>query len=286
MFFRKSLHINEALKTTLASIGLSDLQDFVDYSDGQIVSRPSKRPVRCLYLTVAGHRRKYFLKQTRVESFLRVLKTWRRNRVLHSSPVREFLILELFRMQGIPVMNVVAWGELKIFGWPVKGFLLVEEVAGRGFAEIYQNASLQIRRRMMWVYGELMGTLHLKGIISNVRLRDLIWVSKDYTTFRKCLVVIDREHGQIHSVEISLNQRGRALGALWVEGTKIIGTGERSELLAFLAGYFAASEIPSQNKAMRENLVDRVLRRAKVILACDDRFALLRHVFKEKYDIW
>ena len=285
MFFRKSLHINESLKTPLASMGLSEFQDFVDYSDGLIMSRPSKRPVRSLYLTVAGYRRKYFLKQAGVEPLRGVLKAWRRLRAPHSSALRELLILELFRDQGIPAMNAVAWGERTVFGWPVRGFILVEEVVGREFVEIYRDASLRSRRRMMWVYGELMGTLHHRGIMSKVRLCDLIWISQDYTTFRKCLVVIDRERGQTRLVDISLKQRGKALADIWVKGCFIIGPGERSELIAFLAGYFAESGILRLNKAIRGNLVDRVLRRATDILASDYRFASLRRDFKGKYGI-
>ena len=285
MFFRKNLHINENLKVPLASMGLSEFQDFVDYSDGLLVSRPSKRPVRSLYLTVAGHRRKYFLKQAGVESLRGVLKAWRRLQAPHSSAFRELLILELFRDQGIPAMNAVAWGERKVFGWPVRGFLLVEEVVGRAFVENYRDASLRSRRRMMWVYGELMGTLHHRGIMSKVRLRDLIWISQNYKTFRKCLVVIDRERGLTRPVDISLKQRGKALADIWVTGWSILGPGERSELLAFLAGYFAESGIHRLNKAMCGNLVDWVLRCATDILASDYRFASLRRDFKEKYGI-
>ena len=54
--------------------------------------------------------------------------------------------------------------------------------------------------------------------MSKVRLRDLIWISQDYTTFRKCLVVIDRERGLTRPVGISLKQRGKALADIWVNG--------------------------------------------------------------------
>jgi len=98
-------------------------------------------------------------------------------------------------------------------------------------------------------------------------------------------VVIDRERGQTRPVDISLKQRGKALADIWVQGWLILHPGERSELLAFLAGYFAESGIYRLNKAMREILVDWVLRCATDILVSDYRFALLRHYFKEKYGI-
>ena len=280
MFFSKSLHINETLKAPLASMGLSEFQDFVDYSDGLLVSRHSKRPVRSLCLTVAGHRRKYFLKQAWGESIRGVLKALRRSQAPHSSAIRELFILEFFRDQGIPVMNAVAWGERKVFGWPVGGFILVEEVVGRKFVEVYRNVSLRNRRRMMWVYGELMGALHHRGIMSKVLLRDLICISQVYTTFWKCLVVIDREHCLSYSVNISLKQRGRALGEIWVKGAALFIRGERSELLAFLAGYFAACNMRKSQKDMRVFLIQSTLLRATEILSNDDRFRSFSQSFK------
>lgn len=98
-------------------------------------------------------------------------------------------------------------------------------------------------------------------------------------------MVIDRERGLTRLVNISLKQRGKALAEIWVKGTFIIGRAERSELLAFLAGYFAASGIHRLNKAMRGDLANWVFRRAEYILASDDRFVSLRRDFKEKYNI-
>ena len=285
LFFCKRLHINNGLRSSLAKIGISEFQDFINYSGGKLVSRPSKRHVRTLYLDVAGQKRKYFLKQTGIQSLQVILKALRRLQAPHSDTRREVLLLELFRAQGIPVMNSVAWGEYSVFGWPVRGFLLVEEVVGREFVDVYRDAPLRIRRRLMWVHGELMGTLHQRGIDSKVHPRDLVCISPDYSTFRKCLVVIDRERGLNRPVNISLMQRGKTLAEIWVKGAFAIGRGERSELLAFLSGYFTASGKSGFSREMLENLVDLASRRAAGILATDDRFASLRPDFKEKYGI-
>lgn len=284
-FVRQSLHINTNLRASLAKIGISEFQDFISYSAGQLVSRPSKRPVRTLYLDVAGQQKKYFLKQTGIPSLRVVLKSWCRLQAVHSETTRELLLLELFRAHEIPVMNPVAWGELRVLGWPIKGFILVEEVVGNEFVEVYRNASSRKRRRLMWLHGELMGTLHRNGIKSKVRSQDLICVSDDFTAFQKCLVVIDREHGRIHPVNITLVQQGKALAEILIKGAFILGLGERSELLAFLSGYFAASGLQKQNKAMRINLVDWVLHYTANILDKDERFVSLQLAFKEMYGI-
>jgi hypothetical protein len=285
LFVCQSLHINTNLRASLAKIGVSKFQDFISYSAGQLVSRPSKRPVRTLELEVAGEKRKYFLKQSGIQSLRVVLKAWCRFQAVHSETTRELLLLELFRAHEIPVMNPVAWGTYTVFGWPVRGFILVEEVIGREFVEVYREASLLSRRRLMRVHGELMGTLHQRGIESKVHPQDLICISQDYTTFQKCLVVIDRERGVINPGKISLQHRGKRLAEIWIKGAFILGPGERSELLAFLSGYCAASGLPGQSKDLRLHVVDSVLRRAAGILARDDRFARLRPSFKEKYCI-
>lgn len=283
MLFRKKLHIDESIGPSLANIGISEFQDFINFSSGQLVSRPSKRNVRTLYLGVSGEKRKYFLKQAGPQAPQTALKSWCQFQLPCSDTARELLILNLFRDHGIPVMNPVAWGERKVLGWSTGGFILVEEVVGKEFVEVYRAASLRIRRRLMWVHGELMGTLHHKGIESKVHPRDLICVAEDYRTFRNCLVVIDRERGMTHQVNISLKQRGRRLAEIWIKGAFTIGRGEQSELLSFLSGYISASGL---NKAMRGDLIKWVLRQAANILDCDERFLSLRPDFKQKYPIF
>jgi hypothetical protein len=217
-----------------------------------------------------------------------VLKALRWPQPPQSDTTRERLLLELFRDQGIPVMNPVAWGEYKILGWPVRGFILVEEVVGKKFVDVYRGASLRVRRRLFGLYGELMGTLHQKGIDSKVRPEDLICVSDNYTNFRNCFVVIDREHGHPYLAELSIEQCGIRLGDIWVKGMYRIGLGERSELLAFLSGYL---KVAGQQSVYEDrgvsfvNLVERVSRRATEVLYRDNRFARLRIGFQMLYGI-
>jgi len=198
------------------------------------------------------------------------------------------MLLELMRQQGIPVMPPVAWGELKILGCSIKGFILVEEVVGKEFVEVYRGASLRVRRRLFRLYGELMGALHRKGIDSKVRPEDIICVSDNYASFRDCFVVIDRERGQSHLVELSIEQCGIRLGDIWVKGMFRIGLGERSELLAFLSGYLR--EVGQQgvwdvHGGSYVILVERASRRAIEVLYRDNRFARLRKEFQMQYGI-
>ena len=142
------------------------------------------------------------------------------------------------------------------------------------------------RRQLMRVHGELMGTLHQKGIESKVHPRDLICISQDYRAFQKCLVVIDRERGLTGVESFSVEQRGKLLAEIWIKGAFTIGRGKQSELLAFLSGYFAASGMQEQDKSMWVDLVFWVLRCAVKILDEDKRFFSLRHNFRETYGIF
>ncbi len=280
MLFHKSLYISDRIRSALTKIGIAKFQDFMNYSTGKLVSRPSKRHVRTLFLDVGGQKKKYFLKQAGAQSFRVVLKDWRRFKVSRSDTARELLLLKLFDGEGIPVMTPVAWGDCRMFGWSVGSFLLVEEVIGREFVDVYRMATLRSRRRLMWVHGELMGTLHHKEIESKVHPRDLICVSEDYSTFRTCLVVIDRERGRTHPVTLSIKERGEMLAEIWVKGAFTLGQGEKSEILSFLSGYISASGL---NKAMYGELVHCVLWRAVNILERDQRFRSLRQSFKDMY---
>ena len=285
MFFHKSLHINNSERLPLATIGISEFQDFINYSSGTLVSRPFKRHVRTLYLDVAGQKKKYFLKQTGRQSFKSVFKAWCRLQSPLSDTAREQLLLELFRAHEIPVMKHVAWGDCRVCGWSVASFILVEEVVGKEFVEVYREASIRTRRRLMWIHGELMGILHKKGIDSKVHPRDLICISQNYTSFQNSVVVIDRERGRTYQEHISLKHRGKTLAEIWVKGAFTLGRGERSELLAFLSGYLGAAGMQRLNKAMRQDLVNWIFCRVEHILDSDQRFFSLRQDFKEAYGI-
>ena len=286
--FHKRLHIDPSIKPFLANTGISQFQDFVDYSAGTLVSRPAKRHVRRLSLEVGGRNKKYFLKQSGFQSFYLFLKSWCRLQVPLSGTARELLLLKLFRDQGIPVMKAVAWGEHTVLGWPVRGFILVEEVVGKEFVEVYRGASLRVRRRLFRLYGELMGTLHRIGIDSKVRPEDLICVSDNYKNFRNCFVVIDREHGRPYLMKLSIEQCGIRLGDIWVKGMYRTGLGERSELLAFLSGYLTAAgqrNVREGRGAISANLVKRASCRAAEVLYHDNRFETLRTGFRVLYGV-
>ena len=283
-FSSEHLHINANVRAALQEIGLCEFKDFMTYSEGQLVSRPKKFPVRTLSLMVDGQQRKYFLKKKVSRFPYGAIRVWFRVLNPPLRIARELRILELMQQQGIPVASPVGWGELKILGCSIKGFILVEEVIGEAFMDVYRKSSLRVRRRLFRVYGELMGVLHRKKIDSKVYPEDLICVSDNYENFRNCFVVIDREHGHPGMVELSIEQCGIRLGDIWVKGTYRIGLGERSELLAFLSGYLSEARWHSGG-VEHMKLVEQALDRATEVLYQDHRFANLRKGIQKQYGI-
>lgn len=284
IFSSEHLHINANVRAALQEIGLCEFQNFMTYSEGQLVSRPKKLPVRTLYLMIDGHQRKYFLKKKASRFPYGALRTWFQSRNPPSRIARELKMLELMRQQGIPVASPVAWGEFKILCCSIKGFILLEEVIGKAFIDVYRKSSLRVRRRLFRLHGALMGVLHRKGIDSKVYPEDLICVSDNYANFRNCFVVIDREHGQPHLVELSIEQCGIRLGDIWVKGARRIGLGERSELLAFLSGYLSEAGWHSGG-GERMKLVEQAFDRATEVLYQKHGFANLRKEFQRQYGI-
>ena len=140
MFIKEHFYINKDLQALLAREVLRELNDFLAYSEGKCVSRASKRKVWELTLSMKGQVKKYFLKQGVFKwgFFLRELffNKW----CLDPSTTRERQIIELYQAQGLPVMKPVAWGERKLLGLPISGFLLVEGWWGESFSMSIKKA--------------------------------------------------------------------------------------------------------------------------------------------------
>lgn len=283
---RDQLHVDPELRPLLAAAGLRELEDFLAFSGGSVVSRRRKRDVRRLELEVEGERRRYFLKQGRREALSATFAALRLRRPPRAAGLRERQLVERFRTHGIPVMRPVAWGERRLLGWPVSGFILVEEVVGRRFIDAYRESSLRARRRLLRAHGALMGRLHCLGIDSKVRPADLICATDEISGSQPNLVVIDREYGAREPIQLSGEQRGQGLADIWVKGAlsmRLSEAGQRSELLAFLAGYLRELYLDTrpERHAEAERLAGQVTARACEIVRRDGRFESLRPGFEK-----
>jgi hypothetical protein len=276
------IQIDEELSEALRRQGLADadLDSFLAYSGGRLVSRRSKRNVRTLELRLDDTVRHYFLKQARGEGwrvFSNLLRPWRNAQV---STSRERDLVEMFRQAGFSVMRVVGWGERRRFGLPVAGMLLVERVDGEEYVVRYARSSLRRRRVMMRAYGRLVGQLHQAGIDSKVRPRDLICNGEDLDDPRSALVVIDRERGRLSREALLISRRMRQLAEVWIQFGRTLGLPKPSELLAFMAGYLRDGAMPARGRAM---LFRDIQREARAIVRTERRSAKLRAEFEARY---
>jgi hypothetical protein len=104
--------------------------------------------------------------------------------------------MELFRNlenSGIPVMRILASGEERRFGLPVRGFILSEGVHGKSLHEIFMNGGTETRLQIASAFGSFVARLHVAGFFQIVRLKDLIGsVPSGSTTQSLSLTLIDR----------------------------------------------------------------------------------------------
>ena len=64
----------------------------------------------------------------------------------HTTAYGEMLAVHYYNKLGIPVMNPVCWGEERMLGWPLSGFLLVEKAKGNNLEIEYIHSSSKKRK--------------------------------------------------------------------------------------------------------------------------------------------
>jgi hypothetical protein len=276
-------HINNDLKEALADIGLSDYKQLVAFDGGQIVSRPSKNPVRRIRLAVNGQCKTYFLKQSpESPTIKKIIRSIFGLRMPHTTAFGEKLAVFYYIRLGIPVMEPVGWGEKRILGCPLSGFLLVEEIIGKNFETEFINATYRTRKRLAYGYGSLIGYMHKNDVYDIVRCEEVFCVSDDVANFRN-LVTIDRERGRKskkrfgESEYTKLIKKAKSLAITFLGDarSKKLPMPSRFELLAFIAGYFAENREPIEKRSVLLNLTRKTLNKNY-----DDR-----EMFQEKYNM-
>lgn len=132
MLLFTELHVNKHIQADLCKIGLSTYKQFITYDGGELVSRYLKNPVRKIQVNINGIQKAFFLKQSQTPPPMkRVIRTILTGRLPHTTAYGEMLAAQYYQKLGIPVMNPVCWGEQRILGRPLSGFLMVEEIKDR-----------------------------------------------------------------------------------------------------------------------------------------------------------
>ncbi|MBN2059277.1 MAG: hypothetical protein JW882_02565 [Deltaproteobacteria bacterium] len=237
MFISEKIWIDPAIKGHLNNIPLENYDSMMNFSDGEVVARNPGKQVLLIEGDMNGRQKRYYLKQAFSMDPVQILTAVLRGRKVRMTTERELEMLKLLEEQGVPVMHAAAWGSRRLFGLPSSGFLLVEEVQGKAFVDMYSALEEFGRRRLMRAYGALVGFMHRNGLDSIVRVTDMICVSDDFTDFRRSLVVIDREWGSTERKKISFKKRCKQLGKMFTKMLRWIGLPTYREVLSFMGGY-------------------------------------------------
>lgn len=237
------LNLDKSYSDLFKSHGFATYDDFANYKGSTIVSKPGKRVVRTLELTENGQTKKFFVKQEYFEGLKSLIRRLRKIKALHSSLYMESKIIDLCEQSHIPVMKKVAFGEKYIIGIPVGGILVVEEVKGQEFYQVYCRFSLTQKRILAKAFGLLLGRLHQEGIHSIVRVHDLFLVANHLKDINNCLILIDREHGDIQKCDLTKDICCKQIAKILIKGIRFIKEVPGTVLLAFLNGYFERTAI-------------------------------------------
>ncbi len=212
--------------------GLSEnsfVESLFDSDIGQVVSREGKRKVAKLVV----NNKNYYLKKDEKKSIIEAVKFFWSNKAILSRVGRENRIVKLCVKENISVMNVVLFAERKIAGIPVQGLMLIEEVVGEEFVEIFPVVKKTVRLALAYQYGRIAGIANRQGIVCPIRAQDLIVTSRDPAE----ITLIDREHGKPRALRMNKRRTKRFLYRIFKANDGVIGRLEPEVLDQFMAGY-------------------------------------------------
>jgi tRNA A-37 threonylcarbamoyl transferase component Bud32 len=220
-----TLYIDPAVKPLFPK---GDNLDFwLDDEIGVMFNKGSKG--RQLRWVEAGGQ-KFLLKRLDKESLLRQMRLLLFGLRPVCGSLREVWMLQELQTAGFKTMEPVAWGQRRIRGFTVRGFLFVRKVEGKEVSGLFSGLDGPGRSRLAEEIGELTGRLHTAGFFQPVRLKDLIQTDSG-------LVLIDRETSKPCPVSF---MRWKCRVALVRCARRIVRDGHQlkpSVIRSFLRGY-------------------------------------------------
>ncbi|WP_067583872.1 lipopolysaccharide kinase InaA family protein [Endozoicomonas ascidiicola] len=108
----------------------------------------------------------------------------------HTPAVNEDIYIKQLKSRDFLVMDVMAVGERRENGFPIEGFILVDEVPGFQLDRFLTDTDDEsVTQDLLTAYGQLIAKLHQQGFFAPLRVKDVI-----IRNVERCeLVMIDRE---------------------------------------------------------------------------------------------
>jgi len=241
MCIKVTMHLTRDVEQALVHAGLSSFMRIMRYRGIETVSRAGKRKVRKVILDIDGQEKCFYLKQILLELPKTVLKNIRKGAGRHTNACLEYKQIQAYKDLGIPVMTASGWGELSVCGWPVSGFVLLDEVPGIRLDQRLQHASPKERQQLLYTFGTLIKKLHDSNIDTVTRIQDVVCVPPDDAAGNDHMVLIDREHGSLIRSPIPGGKIQELLAKTYLKACQHFGSEPFTsrELLAFVTGYTA-----------------------------------------------
>ncbi|MBO9481511.1 lipopolysaccharide kinase InaA family protein [Salinisphaera sp. G21_0] len=186
MFSGTYFHIEERYRSRLEQLGITSFEKAMTLPIGDVLEKELSRESRRIKQSgqVAYLKRQFIVsKRLCLES----------NMLLHKAytpAVNEAIYIKQLKSHDFQVMDVMAVGERRKNGFPVEGFILVDEVPGYQLDRyLTDTEDEKITHDLLTAYGTLIARLHQQGFFAPLRVKDVIILDVE-----RCeLVMIDRE---------------------------------------------------------------------------------------------
>lgn len=179
---RDVLEINEKYRSWLTQMGLMSFEQLMFSHIGCVVKQNVRR--------IKGCGKVVYLKQHFATPILKSIEKYLQGQYPHAAPFDEYIHICSLQQAQLPVMIPIAAGERRILGFPVCGFILVDEVKGVRLNELLSQVGTENEKTaLLRAFGRLLARLHQHGFYTPLRFKDIIVTDENETS----LVMIDRE---------------------------------------------------------------------------------------------
>ena len=170
------LVFEENYKTILHEANLKSLQDFFDFSNGELINRNQKRNVVAFTLNVDNQPVEFFMKRFVDPHLKDMFFVFRNYHHFHSQAAAECKSVEILAQHGIKAYKPVCCGEERFCGFEKRSLFITEKINGPCLTDFithnWKNLALQQKQKLITSLATWIRKIH----DANISLPDLyIW---------------------------------------------------------------------------------------------------------------